>query len=320
MKKVTVIVPVYNAEENIRKCIKSIINQTYKNFELLIINDGSTDHSLDIIHYYEKQHKNIRVIDKKNEGVAKTRNLGIEKAHGEYIMFVDNDDYLDENYLKEHIQTIINSDFDIVISGYRRINSELKILHTEKLKDTYWSKFIIMAPWAKIYKKSFLINNNVQFLNYGIGEDVYFNLVVYSYMPKIKIIDYVGYNWFLNTKSVSNTSQKGLNNNIDILVLLDKILAHYTTLDKYTSYYLTRYYIWYLLFSGRKSSSQKFINEYKRINKWYVNKNISLTVFPFSYKLNGESFDKRFTVFIFVLLQKLHLLKLFAKIYCKGEK
>ena len=90
---------------------------------------------------------------------------------------------------------------------------------------------------------------------------------MYSYNPKVIILDYVGYNWFFNTESVSNTIQRGLNKDIDILVLLNKIIERYDNVDEYLAYYLTRYYIWYLLFSGREASKDSFILEYNRIKK-----------------------------------------------------
>ena len=210
MRKVSIIIPIYNAENTIEKCISSILKQTYKDYELLLIDDGSTDNSLKVIKKYSK-YKNIRILNQENHGVAYTRNRGIKEATGDYIMFIDNDDFIDSDYIEKHITTISKENSDIVISGYRRINVENKVLHEEKLRDTYWSRFIIMAPWAKVYRRNFLLKNNIEFLSYGIGEDVYFNLIIYSFKPKITILNYIVYNWFFNTKSVSNNIQKGLN-------------------------------------------------------------------------------------------------------------
>lgn len=319
MKKISIIIPIYNSEKCIEKCIESILNQKYNEFELLLINDGSTDDSLKVIKKYEKN-KKVRIFNNENHGVSYSRNYGIKKATGDYIMFIDNDDYIDEDYLSTHVQLIEENNADIVISGYRRITENNKILHQEKLKNTYWSRFIIVAPWAKIYRKDFLVDNNIEFLKCGIGEDVYFNLVAYSYNPKICISNYIGYNWFFNTKSVSNTNQKGLNKNTDILFLLEKILDKYSTIDSYLSYYLIRYYIWYLLFSGRKSDSNTFIEEYNRIKKWYKENKIELKISPLSNKIDGESIKNRMIVLCFITLEKLHLIKGFSKIYCKGEK
>lgn len=318
MIKISIIVPVYNAEANIEKCINSILNQTYQDFELILINDGSKDNSLKVIKKYETNSK-IKIIDQKNHGVAYTRNLGVKKASGKYIMFIDNDDYIDNDYLERHINLVENKDVDLVISGYRRVNVDNKILFEEKLENTYWSRYIVTAPWAKIYRKDFLVENNVEFLSYGIGEDVYFNLVLYSYNPRIFITNYVGYNWYFNTKSVSNTSQKGLNKDVDILVLLNKIIEKYDELNEYVCYYLIRYYIWYLLFSGRKANRYDFILEYKRIKQWYIDNNIKLKIMPWSRKIKGESLKNRLFVLIFLILERLHLITLFSIFYCKGK-
>lgn len=260
------------------------------------------------------------MLNQTNHGVAYTRNRGINESKGKYIMFIDNDDFIDYNYVKSHVEVAEKEDADVVISGYRRINAENMIMHEEKLKNTYWSRYIIVAPWAKIYKKEFLVKNNIEFLSYNIGEDVYFNLSVYSYNPKISIIDYVGYNWFFNTKSVSNTSQRGLDKKIDILFLLNKIIEKYKFLDEYLSYYLIRYYIWYLLFSGRKAKREDFLLEYNKIKAWYNKNNICLKIKPWSKKLAGESFKNRLIVFLFINLEKLHLVKIFSALYCKDKK
>lgn len=317
MRKVSIIIPVYNAEKTIEKCVSSILKQTYKNYEVLLIDDGSSDNSLDVIQKYKK-HENIKVLTQENHGVAYTRNRGIKEATGDYIMFIDNDDFIDSDYIEKHITAISKENSDIVMSGYRRINVENKVLHEEKLRDTYWSRFIVTAPWAKVYRRDFLLKNNIEFLSYGIGEDVYFNLLIYSFEPKITILNYIGYNWFFNTKSVSNTSQKGLNKNVDILFLLNKIIEKYDSIDGYLSYYLIRYYIWYLLFSGRNANKKDFILEYNRIKMWYNDNKISLKFSPFSKKINGETLKNRIIVFVFLALEKMQLIGLFAKFYYKG--
>lgn len=316
--KVSVIVPVYNSEDTIERCINSILGQTYKNWELLLINDGSNDQSLKVMEKY-KFCKQIKIINQENHGVAYTRNLGIKEAIGKYIMFIDNDDYIDNDYIETHVKLIEDGKLDLVISGYKRVNIDNKILHIEKLNNTYWSRYIIVAPWARIYKREFLLKNNIEFFSYGIGEDVYFNLDVYSHNPKIFISDYVGYNWFLNSSSVSNTSQKGLNKNVDILVLLEKIIKKYENPDIYLCYYLVRYYIWYLLFSGRNANRKDFIFEYNRIKKWYKENNISLKIMPWSSKIKGEPLKNRISVVIFKMMELLHLIKIFSLFYCKGR-
>ena len=210
MNDVTIIIPVYNSEMYISKCLDSVLSQTYKNIDILVINDGSKDGSQKIIDKYKEKHSNIKAIEQKNIGVSRTRNNAIKIVKTKYIMFMDNDDYIDKDYVETHVKNIKSKDYDVVISGYRRITEENKIIKKVSLKDEEWSKFMILAPWAKIYKREYLIKNNIEFLDNNIGEDVFFNLQALQLTDKIKILDYIGYNWFYNTSSVSNTIQKNI--------------------------------------------------------------------------------------------------------------
>lgn len=319
MEKVTIIIPVYNSEKYIGRCLNSIINQTYDDVDILVINDGSKDKSKDIVEEYQSKYSNIKLINQENIGVAKTRNKAIELSKTKYIMFIDNDDYIDSNYIETYINKIEQTNADIVMGGYKRVNVDKKILFKQKLLNTDWSKYIVLAPWAKIYNREFLLKNNIEFLDYTIGEDVYFNLVAFAKNPKIEIIDYMGYNWFFNTKSVSNTSQRGLNRDVDIRIVLDKVLKEYNKIGELTKYYMVRYFIWYLLFSGRKSSSKNFIDYYNVGKMWFKENKIHNEISPFSRKLKGESLKNRIIVETFLLIDKLHCMKLFSKIYCKGK-
>ena len=222
MKKATIIIPVYNSEKYIKRCMESILSQIDETFEVLLINDGSNDRSEDIIDSYAKKYPGIvRVISKKNEGTAKTRNLGIREARGEFIFFIDNDDFVDDGYFKRFINAI-DEKSDIVVGGYRRVEDK-KVRFQSFPKNSSWYKFTVVAPWAKIYKREFLLKNDISFLDCGLGEDVYFNIVAYSTAKSVKVIEYVGYNWYFNTKSISNTSQRGFNPDLNVVYVLDKI-------------------------------------------------------------------------------------------------
>lgn len=319
MKKVTIIIPVYNSEKYIGRCLDSIINQSFKDIDILVINDGSKDKSKEIVEEYQSKYSNIKLINQDNMGVAKTRNKAIKLVNTKYIMFMDNDDYIDDDYIETYINKIEETKSDIVMGGYKRVNIDKKILFEQRLKNTNWSKYIVLAPWAKIYTTEFLVKNNIEFLDYGIGEDVYFNLVAFAKNPKIEIIDYIGYNWFFNTKSVSNTSQRGLSKDIDIRVVLDKILIKYNEKDEFLRYYLVRYFVWYMLFSGKKTSSENFMNYYTICKTWFKENQIKSGISPFSYKLKGESLKNRIIVAVFLAIDKMHFIKLFSKIYCKGK-
>ena len=316
---ISVIIPVYNAQDGIKRCLDSLLNQSFKNFEIILLNDGSKDNSLNILKEYELKYSFVRVIDKQNEGVAVTRNKGILLAEGEYIMFMDNDDFVDSDYIETFYQAIHEKKLDLVIGGYKRVNQDNQIIFSQNIQQSEWSKYIIMAPWAKIYRTEFLKTNNLEFFDYGIGEDIIFNLAAYKATDKIGLLDYKGYNWYYNSQSISNTSQRGFSPKIDILVLFSKILE----LGKPSElevYYLKRYYVWYLLFSGRTSSNQEFIHQYIRIKEWLKENKLISTISPLSKKVQGERFQTKISLIVFLSLEKLRLVPLFAKIYCKGKK
>ena len=130
---VSVIIPVYNAQEGIKQCLDSLLNQSFTDFEIILLNDGSTDNSLEVIKKYAADNDFIRVIDKENEGVAKTRNKGIQLANGKYIVFIDNDDFVDSDYLERFYNEIDQEQLDIVLGGYKRVNQEMKTLFKQDL-------------------------------------------------------------------------------------------------------------------------------------------------------------------------------------------
>lgn len=142
-KKVTIIIPVYNAGANIEHCIQSILKQTSRDFKVLLINDGSTDDSLIRITEYANRYPDIfKVLTHENMGVVETRHRGIKEADTEYIMFMDNDDFIDNDYVEVLLNEIEKTDSDIVITGYRRANFD-KVLFTIPAYDDEWTLSLI---------------------------------------------------------------------------------------------------------------------------------------------------------------------------------
>lgn len=276
MSKVTIIIPVYNSEKYIGKCLDSILQQTYQDFEILVVNDGSKDNSQEVINKYkEKYPDKINAIEQDNKGVARTRNESIKKVKSKYIMFMDNDDYLDKDYIETFVKEIERDNYDAVVGGYRRITEKNKILKTLKLNNDEWSKYMIMAPWAKIYKTEYLVQNNITFLENNLGEDMYFNLKALL-LGKVKCINYVGYNWFFNTQSVSNTIQK----NITQLQVYELINACYDMLKdegileknyEMIEAHFIKYIIWLILFSTKRLDYKTISKEYDKLFTWLEN-------------------------------------------------
>ena len=131
-EKVSVIIPIYNVEKYLEKCLNTIINQTYKNLEIILIDDGSTDKSSTICDEYCEKDKRIKVIHKNNEGVSSARNKGIELSKGKYIVFIDPDDYVTDEHVEVLYDCIISNNVDLVISNLIDINEDGIILNNER--------------------------------------------------------------------------------------------------------------------------------------------------------------------------------------------
>lgn len=319
-EKVSIVVPIYNGEEHLSLCIDSLINQTYKNIELILVNDGSTDGSLEVINKYKEQHPDIiKVINKKNSGVADTRNTGIKYATGKYLMFADNDDEMEPNYIEEYIKAN-DKDYDIIIGGYIRKTYDGKILFTRKLENKELSPYIQLASWGKLYKMSFIKENNFKFLKTAIADDFYFNIFAYNLTEKIKIIDNLGYHWMFNENSLSNTDSKKMNRTEDLLITLDQIKKELKPKNQeIMDYFYLRTIIYYILFSCKKVQCKKIGQEYDKLFKWLEEntKNYEKNKY---IKLNskaGEQKEVKIIIYIFMKLKKLHLIKPLIFLYSK---
>lgn len=145
MDKISIIVPIYNAYKYLDRCINSLVNQTYKNIEIILLNDGSRDDSIKIINKYASEDKRIIVVDKENTGVSDTRNIGIKKATGKYICFCDADDMYDKDYIKIMYETIKQKNVDMVRCNYKIIDSNNKFIskgNLENISNKYNNKGI----------------------------------------------------------------------------------------------------------------------------------------------------------------------------------
>ena len=171
--KVSVIVPVYNKSNYLKRCIESILGQTHKDIELILIDDGSTDESLSICNRYKKD-KRVVVISQKNRGVSAARNVGIKKVSGDFIMFVDADDYVAKDYVEKMCENI--SDNDILIAGFSIVENglvmknpsydfEAKAVRMSKILKKKYAK-LIAPPYMKLFRKSIVIQNKILFFIY----------------------------------------------------------------------------------------------------------------------------------------------------------
>ncbi len=317
---ISIIIPVYNAQETIERCVNSLVDSLKDRediiTEILLFNDGSVDHSLEKLYQLKNKYPHlIQVFDQPNQGVAKTRNYGIQNATGHYLCFIDNDDYVNKDYIPTFYDAINHTDLDLVMGGYNRVNDH-KILYKVNSTNSQWFAYMNVAPWAKIYRRQFILENNITFIDSPIGEDLLFNFQIYSKSNHLQILEYNGYNWYYNEKSISNSKQKGFKSEIHILQLLEQLTLLVDLNDYSIQYFFVRYVIWYLLFSGRQSNPKDFIKEYKRDFKWLNEHQIPISFPLISSTIKGESLKYRVIIKSFIIFHHLHLIPLFTKIYC----
>lgn len=201
MIKVSVIVPVYNTEKYLNRCLDSLVNQSLKEIEILVINDCSTDNSKIILDKYEKEYKNIKVIhNKTNKGIGYNRNLGIKEAKGEFISFIDSDDWVDKTMFEKMYNKALNDKLDLVICNYFRklmredelidIDSDFNIKFFENTNLKKSPNLLIdinTAPWNKLYKKELI--ENIKFPEDLKYEDAVFVMECLSKAKKIGMIE-----------------------------------------------------------------------------------------------------------------------------------
>lgn len=193
---VSIIIPVYNAEKCLRKCVDSVLAQSYGEFEVLLINDGSTDSSGIICDDYVSKHLKIKTFHKENGGVSTARNLGIDKAKGEFVLFIDSDDFVSEKFVQNIIEDY--QDEDLIIAGFKKISHKkteekttvfpnLKFSKVEREK--YLEEFPVSDngyPFSKLYKRSLLTKHNIRFLpKIHMFEDVIFLFTYIKYCEKM---------------------------------------------------------------------------------------------------------------------------------------
>lgn len=208
-KKVSVIVPVYNVEKFLNRCVKSIVGQSYQNLEIILVNDGSTDGSPAICDQWESCDHRIKTIHKKNGGLSSARNAGLEKATGDYIMFEDSDDWLDKELIRKCVNRMQEDNSDMVIFGYRKVNEEEKKLgeftfgnqsySREEMTSQLFQRILEMSfgyAWNKMYHLETIKKSGLKFDGEIIDrEDLVFNIQLLNYLNKISYLEFVGYSY-----------------------------------------------------------------------------------------------------------------------------
>ncbi|EEW93693.1 glycosyltransferase family 2 protein [Granulicatella elegans] len=239
---ISVIIPVYNVENYLEECLKSIQNQTYTNIEVLLINDGSTDNSKHICEHYCQEDSRFHLISQENQGQSVARNVGVSASTGEYIAFVDSDDVIKANYLEE-LMKYMTADVDIVESKFTVHKKDFFTDDFEKRTILFEGNSIeavravprhilSVNPVTKLYRKS--IVESVPYLEGVIFEDIYSGVGMLKYIRKIVKIDYVGY--YYRQHQSSTMHRTFTEKNLDIFLVCDKLIELYSDSEELLPY------------------------------------------------------------------------------------
>ena len=285
---ISIIVPIYNAEKYLRKCLDSLIHQTKKELEFILVNDGSKDQSEKIIKSY--QDDRIKYFKNTNHGIGYTRNYGIQKATGKYIMFLDSDDYLELNACEELVKKAEKEDLDVVVCDFykeydngNRIEEKIPSFQNTTLKETpQLMNQINLSPWNKIYKSSLIKDHKIQFVEDLKYEDAPFVLECLEEAKRIGKLDR-----FLNHYIIHSNSETTVRDErcFDIIKIVDQIRKYFKekkqmeeALNQLTVRILTNYTIQQRVQQDKKigmkfieeafSYLEKEVPDYKK-NKYY---------------------------------------------------
>lgn len=305
---ISVIVPVYNIEKYLSRCIESILSQTYKNLEAIFINDGSTDNSLEILEKYRKKDKRIKVIDKKNAGSGAARNDGIEFSNGKYISFLDSDDWYEEDFLKKLYNNLIENNSDVSMCNPKMVYDDAS--KNKKINTYFFNKIelnktpekilgILAMPvvWNKLYKKEIILKNNIKFPNYSFCEDVEFLYKTFLYVNKISKIENDLYNYYQRENSVTKKiREESIEQLYQVLeniesYIQDNFLEYLKIFHLYKIQFIYSVSITLLSKIDRDKNLKRRINtknnlEIKNIDKRLILKNKKILVYYIAIRLN----------------------------------
>lgn len=223
---VSVIIPVYNKEKYVEQCLKSVLQQTHKEIQIIVVDDGSTDNSLSIVLKIRKLDNRIQLFPCKNAGVSAARNFGLKQAEGEFIMFVDADDYINKDLIES---LLLSGDSDFNISGFverdanhkKRRSVEANCLDsTTAIVNSVFSKElfpVFSVPYAKLFKRSLIEDNNIFFPEIDYGEDTVFIIECVKNAKKIRLVDADGYINRIVSDTISRRTVNDIENKLKII-------------------------------------------------------------------------------------------------------
>lgn len=287
---ITVIVPVYNAEKFLNECLNSILNQTFQNYEVIAINDGSLDNSMSILMEFQEKYRNLIVIDKENEGVSATRNLGIKKAKGEYILFIDSDDYIELNMLEKMYQQVIVHRAEIVtakiamedeVGNWKSLikydYNEDKYINSNESLRLLWVGVISGHVCNKLIKKDLFLMNNIEFPVGLLYEDTPIVIKLFNCIKRQAFVNKELYHYVQRENSITKiNSLKAINDQLQAIDLIENKYNHKieSSYKEYQIFLVNQLYYNYSLRKGMDLSliDRKEYKNYEKKFKSYLNK------------------------------------------------
>ena len=247
--KFSIIVPVYNVDKYLRQCVNSVERQDYKNYEIILVDDGSTDDSPIICDEFKQKNTAIKVIHKKNGGLSDARNIGTEQAKGEYVIYLDSDDYWNDTAFLSKIYTLIDVDKpDLLVFGYKKVldNRDMfsYIPHSksDSVEELVKAGEFNICAWDKVVKRELLISNNIFFRKNVYSEDMEWCSLLFKYVEKISILSETPYSYRQRTgsitKKISEKNIADIKDNFEKCLLIKRDMSHKKSLA--FEYYLAK--------------------------------------------------------------------------------
>lgn len=214
---ISVIVPIYNVENYLKECLESLVNQNFNNYEVILVNDGSTDNSKIIAEEYAENYNHVKLINTSNNGLSAARNVGINNSTGKYLVFVDSDDYVDNMYLNDLYEDITKNNNDISICSYEQVydDANRNTIEVMKIKeDVQYSNIEVLKiilegeiqcyAWNKIYKSELFKKNNIEYPLGKLFEDIFTLILLITKSNNISFINKPLYKYRIRNGSITN--------------------------------------------------------------------------------------------------------------------
>ena len=249
MSCLSVIVPCYNGEKFIGRCLESLVNQTLQDIEIIVINDGSTDNSQDIIDSYANKYHNIKAYKIPNSGIADARNFGVSKVETPYFGFLDCDDYTDVTMFEKMYNKAIETNAQVVVSNFYWVKGKKKKLEKEGPYNTGKDMLIHLFAvlWNKIYDTEFVRSTNIRFPSGNRYEDAYFLYCLAPNIERLAFVDEAFVHYVQHENSITHNNNEEVKN---MITIFDNILNYYAHTNRYDEYHDELEYLHIKFFLG----------------------------------------------------------------------